>query len=575
MPRPCLLLPFPDHNVTIRVEEPHQRDGLRATIGVLPHLADGSLPSVPSHTERLNLDRTRARMEFAAAAGIDPSLLEIVRERVLEWLTRPDAAEGAMEETLDATAIAIAEALLDRPDLLDEVGSVVAAHGYAGDLALPKVIYLVLLSRLLPRPINLVILGPSSGGKTYAVSRVLLLVPEEAVYQVNGMSDRVLAYTEANLQHVVLIISEASVLQHDGIGASLLRSISWDGKVSYEFVEKTNEGMRVKRIEKEGPTGFITTTTKGVEAELETRTLTLHVSDAWDVTQQILTMSADRAAGVIPPPPDLAPWLAAQRWLATHGDREVIIPFAPKIAPHFPNKQVRARRDFTQLLSLIETHALLCQRQRERDRAGRIIADVRDYRGIYELAASIFGAIAAGGVTATVRATVGAVATLLPTGSDSTLTIQQVADALGVDKSVASRRVATAVKGQWLINDEDRRGKPARIKLGDPLPEESPALPAPELIFGGDTPTITSPNPPHSVAAEPPPPLRASPVQPPVQRSMQQSLQPKNPSLKPEKHSEPANRCTVVSNAEGMETLLLPLTVDEDGRATWSFHPMS
>ena len=65
-----------------------------------------------------------------------------------------------------------------------------------------------------------------------------------------------------------------------------------------------------------------------------------------------------------------------QRLLEPH---EVIVPFASRVAEHFPDDRVEARRAFPHLLSLIQASALLHQYQRERDIAGRIIADCNDY----------------------------------------------------------------------------------------------------------------------------------------------------------------------------------------------------
>jgi hypothetical protein len=145
------------------------------------------------------------------------------------------------------------------------------------------------------------------------------LVPADATYALSGMSERLLAYTDADLRHRMLIIGEASALHRDGIGASLLRSIAWEGQLVYETVEKTNDGLKPRRVEKPGPTGFITTTTGQLEAELNTRVLEVSVPDTPDVTRIIVKATAERANGKTSDEPDLAPWIAAQYWIATEG----------------------------------------------------------------------------------------------------------------------------------------------------------------------------------------------------------------------------------------------------------------
>jgi hypothetical protein len=58
----------------------------------------------------------------------------------------------------------------------------------------------------------------------------------------------------------------------------------------------------------------------------------------------------------------------------------------------------------------------------------------------------------------------------------------QVAEHLKLDKSSASRRVAAAVKGGYLVTTEERRGRPACLELGEPLPGEQEVLPSPAAL---------------------------------------------------------------------------------------------
>ena len=75
-------------------------------------------------------------------------------------------------------------------------------------------------------------------------------------------------------------------------------------------------------------------------------------------------------------------------------------------------------------------------------------------------------------VSESVRATVEKVAELTIGGGETT--VVQVAARLGIDKSSASRRVIAALERGYLRNLEDRRGRPSRLVLGDPLPLRNP-----------------------------------------------------------------------------------------------------
>src|SRR5437764_2026672 len=52
-----------------------------------------------------------------------------------------------------------------------------------------------------------------------------------------------------------------------------------------------------------------------------------------------------------------------------------------------------------------------------------------------------------------------------------------------LDKNVTSRRVRDATELSYLLNIENRRGRPARIVIGDPMPEMVKLPPEPgELV---------------------------------------------------------------------------------------------
>ena len=200
----------------------------------------------------------------------------------------------------------------------------------------------------------------------------------------------------------------------DGPAASAVRALADDNRMEYLVVERDGETGRftTRHIVKPGPTGLLTTTTRPLGEQLSTRMLTLSISDTPQQTRDVLRVQAASANGARPAPLDMGPFLALQTWLELAGDRGVTIPYAAQIAEAVPSDLVRTRRDFTKLLTAIQANAFLFQLQRERDDAGRIIATREDYEAARELVGETFAAAASGGVTATLRSTVEAVATL-------------------------------------------------------------------------------------------------------------------------------------------------------------------
>jgi hypothetical protein len=373
----------------------------------------------------------------------------------------------------DGTATVQPPSLALAEDILELASREVAAGGVAGEVRLVKLLYLATTSRLLERPCSVVVKGPSAGGKSFVVQQVLELFPADAYYALSAMSERALAYDNTPLVHRMLVLYEAAGLRGD-IASYLMRSLLSEGRISYVTVTKTKAGLGPQRIDRDGPTGLITTTTAvHLHPENETRLLSLTVNDTPDQTRAVMVAHARE------PRPDRgrAPWRQLQEWLAGTAP-DVIVPFASALAEAIPPVTTRLRRDFPTLITLIEAHALLHQMRRARDGDGRVIASFGDYAAVRDLIADLIADAAERTVSTSVRATVDAIRDLEthdPLGEG--LTVGAVARKLGIDKSSASRRIRVATERGYLRNLEDHRGRPARLVLGDAMPGDVGVLP--------------------------------------------------------------------------------------------------
>ena len=122
---------------------------------------------------------------------------------------------------------------------------------------------------------------------------------------------------------------------------------------------------------------------------------------------------------------------------------------------------------------------MLHQASRERDAAGRIIATLDDYAVVRDLVADTIAEGVGATVSDTVRETVAAVAAL---ASAEGVMARDIAEELQLDKSTVSRRLRMAADGGYIRNLEDKRGKPGRWVIGDPLPESVDLLPDPAQL---------------------------------------------------------------------------------------------
>jgi hypothetical protein len=265
--------------------------------------------------------------------------------------------------------------LAREPNILERFARDLARSGVAGESRVAKLLYLAVTSRFLERPVSVAVKGPSSGGKSYLTERVLGFFLEDAYYALTAMSEHALAYSDEPLSNRFLVIYEAAGMNSD-FQTYLIRSLLSEGKVRYETVKKTAEGMKPRLIERAGPTDLIVTTTlTRLHPENETRMLSLPVTDTREQTRDIMATLASEAAGNVP---DLITWRSLQEWLNA-AEHRVFVPYAGELAATIPPVAVRLRRDFGALLSLIRAHAILHQASRERDSEGRILAALEDY----------------------------------------------------------------------------------------------------------------------------------------------------------------------------------------------------
>ena len=400
--------------------------------------------------------------------------LEEARANARAWL---DLAETEQREKA-RKAWEVCERLAYEPDILERFATEIKASGFAGETRAAKLLYLSLVSRLLPKIVSVAVKGPSSGGKTYLVERVLDYFPDSAYHAMTAMSEKALAYSEEPIRHRFLVIFEAEGMASD-FATYLMRSLLSEGRLRYEVVEKTSEGLKPRLIEREGPTGLIVTTTAvRLHPENETRLLSLTVSDTSEQTRDVISALAAEEAHSS----DLSPWHALQEWLEG-ADRRVTIPYAKDLAELVPPVAVRLRRDFGAVLNLIRAHAALHQATRERD-GERIVSTLGDYAAVRGLIADLISEGIEVTVPKTVRETVGAVERLLEDSDDDAIPTVAVARELELDKSAALRRVRSAIDRGHLKNLEDRRGRPARLVLEEPLPEDLEILPTVERLRG-------------------------------------------------------------------------------------------
>ncbi|MGB8062895.1 MAG: CHC2 zinc finger domain-containing protein [Candidatus Sulfotelmatobacter sp.] len=296
------------------------------------------------------------------------ALGDMQREMLRNTLT-PEAEETIMTAEEKAAAME----LLRDPRLLKRVLEDFEKCGVVGEETNKKVSYLAAVSRLLEKPLAIVVQSASSAGKSSLMEAVLDFMPEEQRESYSAMTGQALFYMgQKNLKHKILAVSEEEGAQRAAYALKLLQS---EGKLKIASTGKDPvSGKQVTHeYTVEGPVMiFLTTTAQQVDEELLNRSIVLTVNEEREQTRAIHRKQREARTTE-----GLWAWRERARIVKLHRNAQRLLrPIAvannqPDADEDFPDHMTRTRRDHAKLLTLIDSIALLHQHQREIKRDSR------------------------------------------------------------------------------------------------------------------------------------------------------------------------------------------------------------
>lgn len=349
------------------------------------------------HTDRIDLYLSRSRRGFALSlqlrlelhpARVEDDLVEMLknlaelhRRKRESMSTAPAAPPMTPEEEKDALD------LLRAPDLLDRVGAAFDALGYVGEHANRVLSYLVGTSRLMEKPLSLIVRSSSAAGKSDLLEKTAALMPPEEVDFLSRITQAALYYVDAHhLEHHLLCFDERTGSSEADYA---IRSLQSRRQLSVAVPIKTPSGaMRTRMITVYGPTAVMEATTGEVYDENSNRCIEAFLDESPEATRRI--HAYQRAAwahagrnGESDRTKTTRLFQNAQRLLKRV---TVQIPFADRI--RFPAEWIRTRRDHDRFLALVGVSAFVHQYRRE-GLAGEppvVLASLDDYAVAYSLA---------------------------------------------------------------------------------------------------------------------------------------------------------------------------------------------
>jgi DNA primase catalytic core len=327
--------------------------------------------------DTFDLYQARPRLSFSKQAAEELELKEetVRRELGEVWLQlerlQDEQIEKALTPAKDDVPLSAEEKtaaleLLRDPRLLDRVLEDFDRCGVVGEETNKRIAYLAAVSRLLEKPLAIVVQSSSSAGKSSLMEAVLDFMPEEQRESYTAMTGQALFYMgQKNLKHKILAIAEQQGAERASYPLKLLQS---EGKLNIASTGKDPvSGKHVTHeYVVEGPVMlFLTTTAHEVDEELLNRCIALTVNEEREQTRAIhrKQREARTTEGL---------WARRKRTriVQLHRNAQRLLRPLAVVNNHveeeedFPDHLTRTRRDHMKLLTLIDAIAVLHQYQR-------------------------------------------------------------------------------------------------------------------------------------------------------------------------------------------------------------------
>jgi DNA primase catalytic core len=333
------------------------------------------------HLDTLDLYSARAREHYGEAAkkflGTDP--LKVCRDLV-EMAEKLEALRlrAKPKEKDDPSAMSQGEreealVLLKDPRLLDRVLEDFEKLGCVGERKSLALGYLSTISRLLDKPLGLMILARSGAGKSTVQDAVCDFVPEESLVKYTRITGQALFYKEEDsLVNKVLAIEEEGGAENARYAIRNLQS-SQTLTIGATRTDPASGKWRTDSYRVKGPVAIMLTTTnpEALDDETRNRFLEVTVNESHEQTARILKVQRDE--GTLD---GLLKQAERERVMRRHQNAQrllrplkVLNPFADKLT--YPAHGLKMRREQRKYLTLLNAMALLHQHQRPVKRAER------------------------------------------------------------------------------------------------------------------------------------------------------------------------------------------------------------
>lgn len=250
--------------------------------------------------------------------------------------------------------------------------------GLVGEEQNALVLLIVVVSRILSRPLNAFVKGHSSAGKNWLVTRVLNLTLPSAVAEITSASDKAWNYSGSDFRHRVVYVQE----QNEAAGTiDPIRLLISEGKL-IRIVTRFEGGKRVtKKHVARGPVAAISTSTKNrLKIDDENRHVSLWIDESSAQTRRIVEAYTQTGDSLCREERNV--WHEIHRLLEKKIGTEVVFPsWFKEIPKRLFVDDLRVRRYYPAFVEACRTVALIrsFQPDRRRSEDSQLEVDFADF----------------------------------------------------------------------------------------------------------------------------------------------------------------------------------------------------
>ena len=260
------------------------------------------------------------------------------------------------------------------------------ALGIVGEESNKLMCYLAATTRLMEKPLNILVLSSSGAGKSTLQDKTLKLMPPEDVIRTSAISDKALFY-QKSLKGKILALEEAAGMKD----TYAIRTLISEG---YLIQESVAGCQSVTRYVEGGCSIFQTTTNPEINPETKSRFFVLGVDESREQTRRILEMQrkSQTLAGMIGNHDEFSIIQKHHIFQRLLNPYAVVNPYAEEL--FYEDDRLQARRDQPKFLNLCNAIAFLNQMKKSVHRYGNheyIEVDRDDIQQAVNLASEVIG----------------------------------------------------------------------------------------------------------------------------------------------------------------------------------------